>query len=141
MSKITLLKHATRFTIVGFINTGVYYVLYLLFQHFMPYIAAHLLATGLAMVGSFFMNTYWTFQTKPTWKKFAIFPLTNLTNYVVQTVGLALLVEFAHMDQRIAPLVAAVVAIPITFGLSRKILLERDPKQRIAEVMQEAEES
>ena len=60
----------------------------------MPYIAAHLLATGLAMVGSFFMNTYWTFQTKPTWKKFAIFPLTNLTNYVVQTVVLAALVEF-----------------------------------------------
>ena len=140
MSKKALIQHATRFTIVGFINTGVYYCFYLLLRLVMPYLAAHIVATLIAMVGSFFMNTYWTFQTKPTWKKFAIFPLTNLTNYVVQTVGLAALVEFAHMDQRIAPLVAAVVAIPITFGLSRKILLERDPKQRIAEVM-EADES
>lgn len=134
---MSLIKHATRFTIVGFINTGVYYGLYLLLRLVMPYLAAHIIATLLAMVGSFFMNTYWTFQTKPTWRKFAIFPLTNLTNYVVQTVGLWALVEFAHIDQRIAPLIAAVVAIPVTFALSRKILLERDPKQRIAEVMQE----
>lgn len=138
-SRAGMARHAARFGIVGVINTGVYYGLYLLFQMVMPYLAAHLLATFIAMVGSFFMNCYFTFQTKPTWKKFAIFPLTNLTNYVVQTVGVVVLVEWARMDQRIAPLVAAVVAIPITFFLSRKILLERDPKERIAEVMTEDE--
>lgn len=133
----SLLKHASKFTVVGFINTGVYYAIYLALQLVMPYLVAHLLATAVAMVGSFFLNTYWTFRTKPTWRKFAIFPLTNLTNYVVQTVGVVVLVEFAAMDVRIAPLVAAVFAIPVTFFLSRRILLERDPKQRIAEVMQE----
>lgn len=134
---MSIVKHAAKFTVVGFINTGVYYVLYLLFREVMPYIAAHLVATAFAMVGSFFLNTYWTFRTKPTWRKFAIFPLTNLTNYVVQTVGLFALVEFLSVDERIAPLIAAVVAIPITFLLSRKILLERDPKERIAEVMED----
>ena len=133
----SLLKHASKFTVVGFINTGVYYAIYLALQLVMPYLVAHLLATAVAMVGSFFLNTYWTFRTKPTWRKFAIFPLTNLTNYVVQTVGVVVLVEFAAMDVRIAPLVAAVFAIPVTFFLSRRILLERDQKQRIAEVMQE----
>ncbi len=130
--------HAARFTIVGFINTGVYYGFYLLLHLALPYLAAHILATAIAMVGSFFLNTYWTFRTRPTWKKFAVFPLVNLTHYVVQTVGLAVLVEFFAMDSRIAPLVAAVAAIPVTFLLSRKILLERDPKQRIAEVMEES---
>lgn len=132
------IAHATRFTVVGFLNTGVYYGCYLLLHQVMPYLAAHILATGIAMVGSFFLNTYWTFRTKPTWKKFAVFPLVNLTNYVVQTVGLAVLVEFFAMDERIAPLVAAVAAIPVTFLLSRKILLERDPKERIAEAMEES---
>lgn len=134
-----LLRHAARFTVVGFINTGVYYGFYLLLRLAMPYIVAHVLAILIAMVGSFFLNTYWTFRTRPTWKKFLVFPLTNLTNYVVQTVGLAVLVEFFAMDERIAPLVAAVFAIPVTFLLSRKILLERDPKERIAEVMEENE--
>ncbi len=131
---MSIIRHAAKFTVVGFINTGVYYGFYLLMRMVMPYLAAHILATAIAMVGSFFLNTYWTFRTKPTWKKFAIFPLTNLTNYVVQTVGLVALVEWASMDEGIAPLVAAVVAIPITFLLSRRILLERDPKERIAEV-------
>lgn len=133
---MSLLVHATRFTTVGFINTGVYYGSYLLLQQVIPYLGAHLVATLVAMVGSFFLNTYWTFQTTPTWRKFAIFPLTNLTNYVVQTVGVVVLVETLTVDKRIAPLFAAVFAIPITFFLSRKILLERDPKERIAEVMQ-----
>lgn len=132
---MSMIRHAAKFTVVGFINTGVYYGFYLLMQMVMPYLVAHLLATALAMVGSFFLNTYWTFRTKPTWKKFAIFPLTNLTNYVVQTVGVVVLVEWLALDTRIAPLVAAVFAIPVTFLLSRKILLERDPKERIAEVM------
>ena len=132
---MSIIRHAAKFTVVGFINTGVYYGFYLLMRMVMPYLAAHILATAIAMVGSFFLNTYWTFRTKPTWKKVAIFPLTYLTIYVVQTVGLAALVEWASMDEVIAPLVAAVVAIPITFLLSRKILLERDPKERIAEVM------
>lgn len=138
---MSIVGHATRFTIVGFINTGVYYGFYLLFRLVMPYLAAHLVATLIAMVGSFFLNTYWTFRTKPTWRKFAIFPLTNLTNYVVQTVGVVLLVETLAIDERIAPLFAAVFAIPITFLLSRKILLERDPKERITEVMNAEQES
>lgn len=50
-------------------------------------------------------------------------PLTNVTNYVIQSVGLYALVTWAGMDTRIAPLVAAVVAIPFTFLLSRKILV------------------
>lgn len=137
---MTIVRHAARFGVVGVINTGVYYGLYLAFRLVMPYLAAHIAATLVAMVGSFFLNTYWTFQTRPTWRKFAIFPLTNLTNYVVSTVGVVLLVEFAHMDERIAPLAAAVVAIPVTFFLSRKILLERDPKERIAEVMTEGDQ-
>lgn len=51
------------------------------------------------------------------------FPLTNVTNYVIQSAGLYALVTWAGMDTRIAPLVAAVVAIPFTFLLSRKILV------------------
>ncbi|WP_330330362.1 GtrA family protein [Streptomyces sp. NBC_00536] len=112
-----------RFGLVGGVNTGTFFVLYLLLHPHMPYFAAYSLAFVLAMVGSFFMNTYFTYRTKPTWKKFLLFPLTNITNYVIQSVGLLLLVDWAGMNEKIAPLVAAVIAIPFTYVISRRILI------------------
>ncbi|MFK0235895.1 GtrA family protein [Streptomyces vinaceus] len=112
-----------RFGLVGAVNTGTFFVIYLLLHPWMPYFLAYTLAFLLAMVGSFFMNTYFTYRTKPTWKKFLLFPLTNITNYVIQSVGLYALVTWAGLDTRIAPLVAAIVAIPFTYLLSRKILV------------------
>ncbi|WP_327252722.1 GtrA family protein [Streptomyces sp. NBC_01244] len=119
----TQLGQIVRFGLVGGVNTGTFYVLYLLLHPWMPYFAAYSLAFVLAMVGSFFMNTYFTYRTRPTWKKFLLFPLTNITNFVVQSVGLYALVSWAGMNTKIAPLVAAVVAIPFTFVISRKILI------------------
>jgi putative flippase GtrA len=117
-----MLRSATRFAIVGLVNTGVYYVSYLLLRLLVHYLVAHLLAILVAMVVSFFLNCLWTFQTRPTWRKFALWPLTNATNYLMTTVGVVLLVEWLRVDQRIAPLIAAAAAIPVTFLLSRKVL-------------------
>ncbi|WP_251065990.1 GtrA family protein [Streptomyces sp. ISL-36] len=111
-----------RFGLVGGVNTATFYGCYLLLHPWMPYFAAYSLAFLLSMVGSFLLNTYFTYRTRPTWKKFALFPLTNVTNYLVQSAGLYALVTWAGTDDRIAPLVAAVVAIPFTYLLSRRIL-------------------
>lgn len=115
------------FGVVGVINTGVYYGAYLVTRLFVPYFVAHLLALAVGMVGSFFLNTYWTFRTRPTWRKFALFPLTNATNYLMITVGVVVLVEWLGMSSRIAPLVAAAAAVPVTYLLSRKVLSSPDP--------------
>src|SRR3954451_8178834 len=80
------------------------------------------------MLGSFLLNCYWTFRTSPTWRKFALFPLTNAANYVSTTVGVVVLVEWLSVDQRFAPLIAAVAAIPVTFFLSGYVLVNADPE-------------
>ncbi|MFI6417967.1 GtrA family protein [Streptomyces sp. NPDC050842] len=118
-----------RFALVGGVNTCTFFGCYLLLHPWMPYFAAYSLAFLLSMVGSFFLNTYFTYRTRPTWKKFALFPLTNVTNYLVQSVGLYALVTWAGMDDRIAPLVAAVVAIPFTYLISQRILVPRKPPE------------
>lgn len=123
------LAQILRFALVGGVNTGTFFGCYLLLHPWMPYFAAYSLAFLLSMVGSFFLNTYFTYRTRPTWKKFALFPLTNVTNYLVQSVGLYALVTWAGMDDRIAPLVAAVVAIPFTYLVSRRILVPRNARQ------------
>jgi putative flippase GtrA len=125
-SRLLAARHAGKFAVTGVLNTGVYYGTYLLLRTLTYYLVAHLLAIAVSMVFSFFVNCLWTFRTRPTWRKFALWPLTNLTNYVITTVGVVVLVEQLGIDQRIAPLVAAAAAIPVTFLLSRRVLIGRD---------------
>ncbi|MFK8846976.1 GtrA family protein [Streptomyces sp. Ac-502] len=114
-----------RFAVVGGVNTLTFYGCYLALHPWMPYFAAYTIAFVFSMVGSFFLNTYFTYRTRPTWKKFLLFPLTQLTNYVVQSAGLVVLVNWCGLGTRIAPLVAAVIAIPFTYLVSTRILLPR----------------
>ena len=120
-----------RFGLVGVVNTGVYYGCYLLFCLAVPIMAAHVLAFVVAMVGSYFLSCYFTFRTKPTWRKFLLFPLSNATNFVVSTAGLYLLVHWLDVDSRIAPLLAAAAAIPFTFVIAQFVLVNRTAESEL----------
>jgi putative flippase GtrA len=120
-----MLGRVIRFSAIGVINTGTYYLLYLLFQQVIPYLFAHMLAFVISMVGSYFLNCFITFRTRPTLRKFLLFPLSNVTNFVVTSVGLYVLVSVFHANQTVAPLVAASVAIPVTFIVAQLILADR----------------
>lgn len=113
-----------RFIIVGVVNTGNYFVLYLLFLHVghLNYIISHILAFLISMVGSFFLNSYFTYRTKPTWKKFIQFPMTYVVNLTVTTFGVYILVDLLKLNETISPLIASFAAIPFTFMISKKIL-------------------
>ncbi|MBG0853560.1 GtrA family protein [Streptomyces spinoverrucosus] len=121
------------FAVIGVINTGTYYGLYLLFLPHMPYLAAHVVATALSMTGSFFLNTYFTYRTRPTWRKFLLFPLTNATSFVVTTAGVYVIVDVLHAGNRLAPLIASMAAIPVTFVVARMIMLPKQPKVKDGE--------
>ncbi|MEE1799102.1 GtrA family protein [Streptomyces sp. NPDC101062] len=124
---MTVRSQMVRFALVGAANTGTYYAFYLLLLTRLPYVASHLVASGLSMIGSFFLNSWFTYRTRPTWRKFLLFPLTNAANLLITTVGVYLLVDLAHLGSRYAPLIAAAGAVPVTFVVSRAIMLPRDP--------------
>ncbi|MEU3633410.1 GtrA family protein [Streptomyces fradiae] len=118
-----------RFALVGVVNTGTYYGCYLLFLALgLPYVVAHVVAFLLSMTGSFFLTSHFTYRTRPTWRKFLLFPLTNAANFVITTAGVWLLVGVAGLSSRYAPLLAAAAAIPVTFVVSRTIMLR--PEER-----------
>jgi putative flippase GtrA len=117
------LGRLVRFGLVGVVNTAVYYACYLLLRLKIPYLAAHVIAFVIAMIGSYFLNCYITFKIRPTWKTFLLFPLSNLANFVITTVGLRIAVGTMGMDQRIAPIVVALIAIPITYVVAHYIML------------------
>ena len=87
-----------RFGLVGVANTAVYYVVYLLLLLVLPYLAAHVLAWTVAVYFSFFLNAAFTYRVRPTWRKALLFPLSNIPNIVMTTVGVTVLVEVVHLD-------------------------------------------
>jgi putative flippase GtrA len=122
-------RSAVWFVVVGFVNTANYYVLYLVLHALgVEYLVAHFTATIIAMCGSYLLNCWLTFQVRPSWRTFVLFPLSSVANVVVTTVGLRVLVESVGMDERIAPLVAGVAAIPITYVVTRYLLVGRVPE-------------
>ncbi len=128
-----LLPEVARFALVGVVNTGTYYGSYLLLVRLLPYLAAHVLAFAISMTGSFLLNCRFTYRIRPTWRKFALFPLTVAASFTITTVGVALLVEVLSVDERVAPLLAAVGAIPLTFLATRAVLVGRTPETVLAE--------
>ena len=116
---------AVRFGIVGVPNTASYYALYLLLRLLVPYLVAHVLAFLASTCLSFLLNSWFTYRTRPSWRKFALFPLTVLTNLAVTTAGVSVLVELVGLDERVAPLAAAVAAVPVTFLATRLVLTSR----------------
>jgi putative flippase GtrA len=113
-----------RFIIIGFINTGHYYAFYLFFIHFVQlnYLPAHIIAFLISMIGSFFLNCYFTYRTKPTIRKFLQFPITYAVNITVSTAAIFLLVDVMKLNENISPLLAQGITIPITFLVSKRIL-------------------
>ncbi|MEU6064585.1 MULTISPECIES: GtrA family protein [Streptomyces] len=116
-------RQILTFAVVGLINTATYYGLYLLFLNALPYLGAHVLAFLLSMTGSFFLNARFTYRTRPTLRKFLMFPLTNAANFLITTAGVYVIVGVLHAGSRFAPLLASMAAIPVTFVVSRWIML------------------
>lgn len=90
------------------------------------YVVSHLIAFILSMIGSFFLNTYFTFNSKPTFLKFILFPLTNLANFTITTFSIVIFVDIFNFDPNISPLFASLIAIPITFLVTKKILAKKE---------------
>lgn len=120
-----LLNHEfTRFIVVGGVNTIHYYLIYLLCLHLFQfhYFLSHMLGFMISLVGSFFLNTYVTYQVKPTWGKFIRFPFTQVVNTLSSMILLFVFIEWLQVNSKFAPLLAVFFTVPITFIITGRIL-------------------
>ncbi|HDI7409429.1 TPA: flippase GtxA [Staphylococcus aureus] len=113
-----------KFIIVGGINTLNYYVVYLLLLKLLhiEYMISHITGFIVAFVISYYLNCYFVYRVKPTWRKFISFPITQIVNVSLQTVLLYVFVSWLNLPAEIAPFVGLIITIPITFVLSKWIL-------------------
>ncbi len=113
-----------KFIVVGGINTLNYYVVYLLLLKLLhiEYMISHITGFLVAFVISYYLNCYFVYRVKPTWRKFISFPITQIVNVSLQTVLLYVFVSWLNLPAEIAPFAGLVITIPITFVLSKWIL-------------------
>lgn len=114
-----------RFGAVGLTNTAVYFGCFIALHSVLAYLVAHVMAFAVSIVVSFFLNCAFTFRVRPTWGRFVRFPLSNLTTFLVMTAGVSLLVEGFDADPDIAALVSALVGVPVSYVVSRLLLVGR----------------
>ncbi|HII1042103.1 TPA: flippase GtxA [Staphylococcus aureus] len=113
-----------KFIIVGGINTLNYYVVYLLLLKLLhiEYMISHITGFLVTFVISYYLNCYFVYRVKPTWRKFISFPITQIVNVSLQTVLLYVFVSWLNLPAEIAPFAGLIITIPITFILSKWIL-------------------
>ncbi len=117
-----------KFIIVGGINTLNYYVVYLLLLKLLhiEYMISHITGFLVAFVISYYLNCYFVYRVKPTWRKFISFPITQIVNVSLQTVLLYVFVSWLNLPAEIAPFAGLVITIPITFVLFIWILKDNN---------------
>ena len=118
-----------RFIIGGGINTGFTYLVYLGVNKFLPYHAAYLIAYALGIVFSYWFNARVVFRVPLSSKGFAAYPVVYVVQYLVSALCLGGLVEFLQISELIAPLVVAVVMIPLTYLMSKLVLGVNKPSK------------
>ena len=116
-----LLWALVRYALVGIVNAATYYVVYLLVLRDVGYLTAHVIGLGAAMIVSFFLNCRVTFRVRPSWRRFLLYPASQAVNVVATTIGVVVLVGLG-VDERLAPLAAAVLAVPASFLAARLVL-------------------
>lgn len=113
------LRQFAVFAVIGVVNTGVYYGAYALLLLWLPYLAAHALAYGVGVTGSFLLNSCITLRTRPTWRGFVRYPLSGAAGLVGSGVLLHLAVSRLGVDEHLAAIAAGVLVTPVSFLVAR----------------------
>ena len=120
-----------RFLLVGGVNTATMYLLYFVFNLALPYLLAYTAAYALAIIVSYYLNAKWVFRTGVSLRSFTGFPLVYAAQYGISTLLLYYFVEVLGVVEWMAPILAVVLTIPLTFAMARYLLKSfQPPKDR-----------
>lgn len=111
-----------KFIGVGVINTIASYLVYVLFALFLDYQIAYAIAFVFGIILSFILNTKYVFEVQQTIKKFLLFPLVYLIQYLLGAFMMNLIIETFEFNKFFAPLIVTICLIPVSYLLSKKIL-------------------
>lgn len=107
-----------RFGLVGGFCTALHYGIYFLLQLLLDVNVAYTVGYLLSFVANFYLTSYFTFGSAPSWKKLFGMAGAHGVNYLLHMVLLNLFL-WIGMKQELAPLPVFAIAIPVNFILVR----------------------
>ncbi len=118
MEKKAVIGEFVRFGIVGVLATALHYGIYWLLMHVMNVNIAYTTGYVLSFIANFYLTSYFTFGTAPSWKKLVGMGGAHGVNYLLHIV---LLNTFLYLgvSKAWAPLPVFAIAIPVNFILVR----------------------
>jgi len=112
-----------KFIGAGLINTVFSYLLYAFLVLFLKYQISYAVAFVFGIGLSYILNTKYVFEVEQTFKKFILFPLVYLLQYLLGAFMMNFVIELVGINKFIAPLVVTVCLLPVSYLLSKKILV------------------
>src|SRR3989442_5618045 len=112
-----------RFVAVGGLNTGLTYLLYLALLRAMPYSAAYTGSFAVGVFISYHLTAKLVFRVGATWRGALKYPAVYAVQWLLSILMLYVLVEKLGMSKAVAPVVIVAVSVPVTFVLSRFVIL------------------
>lgn len=112
------LKEAIRFGIVGVAATALHYGIYYLLQPYINVNIAYTTGYALSFIANFYLTSYFTFGTKPSWRKLMGMGGAHIVNYLLHMALLNLFL-FMGITKTWAPVPVFAIAIPVNFLLVR----------------------
>lgn len=125
MKQMKQLLEFIRFALVGILATALHYGLYYLLQTLINVNIAYATGYLLSFIVNFYLTAYFTFGTRPSWKKAVGFSGAHLVNFLIHMLLLNLFL-WAGISQTWAPLPVFVIAIPVNFILIRFVFKHKN---------------
>lgn len=117
------IKHPfLRYLAIGGLNTGTNYLLFLLMLIILPYQVAYTLAYLAGIVTSYLLNSWLVFKEPLSWRKAVQYPIVYVVQFIIGFMTLSLFIEALGISPQIAGILNVLVAIPVTFTLSKFII-------------------
>lgn len=115
-------RNFLKYLMVGALNTGLTYGLYLILLNFLSYRIAYTLAYVAGILSSYLLNSFFVFNVKVSYGKFFLYPVVYLVHYFFSLLLLMFLVGEGGIGEMVAPVIVIFFGVPLTYGLSKIIL-------------------
>lgn len=111
-----------RFVLFGGVNTLLGYLIYVILLIFLNYKVSFTITYVSSIFISYYLNSKFVFYRKVSLKKGLMYPSVYLIQYLTCMLLLHIFVEILNLSKFIAPILAVLLTVPVTFFLSRSII-------------------
>ncbi|KPX34841.1 MULTISPECIES: GtrA family protein [Pseudomonas syringae group] len=118
-----------RFLMSGGFNTALTYGLYLILLMFLSYKISYTISYVTGILLAYVLNRFFVFKSHQGIRSVVLLPLIYAIQYGLSLVILWCWVEKLAFDERLAPLAAIALTLPVTFFLSKVAFTAKAPPQ------------